>query len=60
MARKARLSAPTRPVWLLSLVLALLGILGYLGFIAALQGYAFWLIVIAFVFLAVASSTRRL
>lgn len=45
--------------WWLAIVLAALGILGYLGVVAALQGYAFWLIVIAFLFMAVASLLRR-
>lgn len=49
----------TRSVWWLALILAVLGILGYLGVIAALQTASFWLIVIAFLFMAVASLLRR-
>lgn len=45
--------------WWLAIVLAALGILGYLGVVAALQTAAFWLIVIGFLFMAVASLLRR-
>lgn len=49
----------SRSFWWVAVVLAVLGILGYLGVVAALQMAAFWLIVIAFVFMAVASLLRR-
>ena len=49
----------SRSFWWVAVVLALLGILGYLGVVAALQRDAFWLIVIAFLFMAVASFLRR-
>lgn len=48
-----------RSVWWLAMVLAALGILGYLGVVAALQMAAFWLVVIAFLFMAVASLLRH-
>ncbi len=49
----------SRSFWWVAVVLALLGILGYLGVVAALQTASFWLIVIAFLFMAVASLLRR-
>ncbi|MFZ3070615.1 MAG: hypothetical protein WA110_05795 [Anaerolineaceae bacterium] len=50
-----RLSAPKSVTFIVALVLALLGLLGKLSVIAALGNYAFWLVLAAFVVLALAT-----
>jgi hypothetical protein len=46
------LTAPTRPVFLISLALAIIAILGALVVIPVVTKYAFWIAVLAYVVLA--------
>ena len=46
------LSAPTKPIFLIAVVLAVLSVLGYFVTIPFVTAYAYWLIVIAFIVLA--------
>lgn len=50
-----KLSAPTQAVWLIAVILGILGILAFLGVVPPLAAYAFWLVTIAFVMLALAT-----
>ena len=50
-----RLSAPTKPVWLIAIILGVLGILGQFVDVAVITPYSFWLVAIAFVLLALAN-----
>jgi hypothetical protein len=53
MASKAfRLSAPTKIVFLISLVLAVIALLGILVFIPVITVNAFWIAIIAYIVLA--------
>lgn len=47
-----KLSAPKQITFWIAVFLAVLGLVGHLGLIAALGGYAFWLVFIGFVVLA--------
>lgn len=49
-----KLSAPTQPVFLITVVLAVIALLGALGVVAPLATYAFWTMTIAYVVLALA------
>lgn len=55
-----RLSAPTQPVWLIAIVLGVLGILGAFVAIPFVSAYSFWLVVVAFVLLVIATMARGL
>ena len=55
-----KLSAPTQPIWIISVVLGIAGILGNLGVIGALAGYSFWLVTVAFLLLALATMLKGL
>jgi hypothetical protein len=55
-----KLSAPTQPVWLIAIVLGVLGILAQVVPIAALVGYSFWMVAIAFILLAIATMLKGL
>ena len=48
-----KLTPPTQLVFWIAVVLALAGFLGQIGIIAALNPFAFWLIFIGYVVLAV-------
>jgi len=50
-----RLSAPKQVTWWIALVVGVLGILAYLVTIPVLSGFAFWLVVVAFVLLLLAT-----
>lgn len=50
-----RLSAPTKPVWLIAVILGVLGILGAFAAIPFVTEYHFWLVVIGFVLLTLAT-----
>lgn len=50
-----KLSAPTQVVWVIAVVLGMLGILAYLGIVPPLAAYAFWLVAIGFILLALAT-----
>ncbi len=49
------LSAPKQITWWIAVVIAVLGVLAALITIPVLSGFAFWLVVIAFALLAVAT-----
>jgi hypothetical protein len=49
-----KLSAPTQPVFLIALALAVLSLLGFLGVVTALAGYSFWLMAAGYAVLALA------
>ena len=53
-----KLSAPTQPVWIIAVVLGVLGILAHVVPIAALAGYSFWMVSIAFVLLALGAMLK--
>ncbi|MBC7280442.1 hypothetical protein [Hoeflea sp.] len=53
------LSAPTQIVFLLSLVIAIVGILAGLAVIPGLPISAFWIVVIAYVVLAVGNLLKK-
>lgn len=55
-----KLSAPKQATFTLAVILGILGILAELVPIAAISPYAFWLVVIAFVLLALGSLYRGL
>ena len=55
-----KLSAPKQTTFTLAVVLGILGILAELVPIAAIAPYAFWLVVIGFVLLALGSLYRGL
>lgn len=55
-----KLSAPTQPVFIISLVIALVGLLGFLGYIAPVAGHSFWLMTIAYAVLAAACILKGL
>jgi hypothetical protein len=46
-----RLSAPKQVTWWIALVVGIVGILAHLVIIPVLSGFAFWLVVVAFVLL---------
>lgn len=47
-----KLNRPKNITFIIAVVVALLGIIGQLGSIPGLSGFAFWLVVIAFILLA--------
>jgi len=57
---KTKLSAPKFITWVVAIVLGLIGILGYTGTLAGLGNFSFWLVVIAFALLALASLLKGL
>jgi hypothetical protein len=52
MEAKMALNAPNMVMYLLALLLAIIGVLAYFGVLGAMIGWAFWLMVIAFIVLA--------
>ena len=52
------LSAPTRPVWIIAIILGVLGLLGRFVTIPFITAYAFWLVVVGFVVLAIATALK--
>ena len=54
------LSAPTTPIFLISLVLAILAVLGVYMPIPVVSGNAFWVAIIAYVVLLVGNVARGL
>jgi hypothetical protein len=46
------LSAPSRPIFLISLALAIIALLGALVIIPVITQYAFWIAILAYVVLA--------
>lgn len=55
-----RLSAPTQPVFLISVVLFALAVIGHFVHIPTVSLYQFWLAVAAYVVLAVANTMKGL
>lgn len=55
-----RLSAPTQPVFLISLVLFALALIAHFVHIPTVSLYTYWLAIIAYVVLAVANTTKGL
>jgi heme A synthase len=55
-----RLSAPKVITWVIAVVVGAIGILAHLGTIPVLSGYAFWLVVAAFVLLVLATLLKGL
>ncbi len=54
------LSAPKRITWWVAVIVGAVGILAYLVTIPVLSGFAFWLVVIGFALLAVATAVKSL
>ena len=50
-----QLSAPKQVIWWVALVVGVVGVLAHLVTIPVLSGLAFWLVVVAFVLLLVAT-----
>jgi fatty acid desaturase len=59
MEEKMKLSAPKYSTFIIAVILAVLGFLGHFA-VAALAPYAFWLVLIGFVLLAIANMTKGL
>ncbi len=53
-----KLSAPKMVTWAIALVIGLIGILAYLVPITGVTPFAFWLVVIAFVLLLIATAVE--
>ncbi|MBN1303875.1 MAG: hypothetical protein JXA13_05525 [Anaerolineales bacterium] len=53
-------SAPTQVVWWIAVIVGVLGILGTLVSIPVVSVYAFWLVAIGFILLAVATIVKGL
>ena len=47
-----KLSAPTQIVFIIAVVVAIIGLLAGFGVVAAIAGYGFWIMTVAFVILA--------
>lgn len=61
MANKGfELSPPTQVAWIISLVVGILGIVGYFVAIPFISVYAFWLVVVAFALLVLATLLKDL
>jgi fatty acid desaturase len=52
MEAKMALNAPNMVMYLVALLLAIVGLLAYFGVLGGMIGWAFWLMAIAFVVLA--------
>jgi hypothetical protein len=50
-----KLSAPQQVTWWVALVIGVVGVIAYLVTIPVLSGFAFWLVVVAFVVLVLAT-----
>jgi hypothetical protein len=54
------LSAPTRPVWVVSIILGVLGLLGKFAAVPFVTANAFWLLAAGFVVLAISTIYKGL
>ena len=54
------LSAPTKPVFLISLILAVLAVIGMFVAIPLITANAFWVAIIAYIVLAIGNVARDL
>lgn len=55
-----KLSAPTQMVWYIALIVGIVGVIASLVSIPVLSGFAFWLVVIAWVILLVSTAMKGL
>jgi hypothetical protein len=55
-----KLSAPKQVTWWIALVVGVVGVLAHLVTIPVLSGFAFWLVVVAFALLVVATFIKDL
>ena len=56
-----KLNAPKQIVWIIALILGIVGILGYLADIPAITpAIAFWLVVVGWALLLIATVMRRM
>ena len=55
-----KLSRPKNTTWWIAVVFGVLGILAHLVVIPVLSGYAFWLVAVGFVLLALATYLKDL
>ena len=55
-----RLSAPQQVTWWIALIVGVVGMLAYLGTIPGLSAFAFWLVVVGFVLLVLATLLKGL
>ena len=55
-----KLNAPQKVTWWIALIVGALGILAHLVTIPVLSGFAFWLVVVAFVLLILATYFKGL
>jgi hypothetical protein len=53
-----KLNAPSQTLWIISVVVGGLGILSHLVSIPNVSPYAFWLVVIGFILLVIATLTK--
>ncbi len=53
-----KLSAPTQAVWIVAIVLGVLGILAHVVPIAPLAAYAFWMVSLGFILLALSTMLK--
>lgn len=54
------LSAPTRPVWSIAVILGVLGLLGRFAAIPFVTANAFWLLAAGFALLLISTTYKRL
>lgn len=52
------LSAPTQAIFWIAVVLAVIALIAFFGVIAPITAYAFWILIIAFIVLAVGCLMR--
>jgi len=52
------LSAPTRPAWIIAIILGVLGLVGRFAAIPFITAHAFWLVAVGFVVLAIATALK--
>lgn len=53
-----KLSAPTQPVWIISLILGIVGLLGAVVTIPFVSGIAFWIVLLGLVIMLVATMMK--
>lgn len=55
-----KFSAPTQPIFIISLVFAILALLGFFGILTPVASHAFWLMTIAWVVLVIGTVMKGL
>lgn len=55
-----KLSAPTQIVWIIAIVVGIVGVLASLVSIPVLSGFAFWIVVIAWLILVASTAMKGL